>query len=285
MTDTNTSASKIAKFKQIIFELEYESFNRASRAIHCVKHPITIDTENLNKDSLVALAEKTHHSCIHFSGNCILLSLVFLFNLKAKRQLLTVGNIYPFFKGLSYIPLIKLLFNQQTFSTEQNVHGIKACEKQILESYTHTGEKFYIILREDHALNAVIINNNGTPKVQFVDTWKTSNYVPSYEDLEKKYPDDLFTIATVNADLNFQSIINTLKNPLKFNSHIDLINFKKAYVCHFQQSFFKNPWSKMKQSLDMVKTMDFVFNYAKNNPNSRTAEVIKNLNLGFSPNC
>lgn len=277
--------SNFENLKVQYFELLYSFFKRLSKAIHCVEEPIDIDTENLNKVALGILAEKTQHSFFHYSGNCSLLALVFHFNLKAKKLFLTVSNTQPFFIGLNERSILMLLFNQSKFSSQESVIGLQACEETILKNYREKGEQFFIVQTDGHSFNAVVfIDELHEPQVQYVDVWKTSNQTPSQAELRNRFSDDIrLNISTINDNFDFKSVVNTLKNPLSFNPSISLKLFKQTYLCHYQQSFFKNPWSNMKQSLESnsVESMDDVFNYAQNNPTSRTAEVITNLNLGF----
>lgn len=62
---------------------------------------------------------------------------------------------------------------------------------------------------------------------------------------------------------------------------IEFEDFQAAYKENYNAAFFKNPWSKMKTMLDeyLYHTMDEVLQHARNNPDSRTARVLKTLAL------
>ncbi|MBA2656572.1 MAG: hypothetical protein H0U70_06245 [Tatlockia sp.] len=51
--------------------------------------------------------------------------------------------------------------------------------------------------------------------------------------------------------------------------------FKRKYFEHYNSSYFSNPYSNMKEMLEKntVRNLETVIEYAKNNPNTRTAEV------------
>jgi|GEM_PF-5215628 len=58
-----------------------------------------------------------------------------------------------------------------------------------------------------------------------------------------------------------------------------LQQFKKAYYHNYQHTFFTNPFSAMKQKLNngSIKTLADVKAYAEENPESRTANILKSL--------
>lgn len=67
-----------------------------------------------------------------------------------------------------------------------------------------------------------------------------------------------------------------------FNPRIEFEEFEAAYNQNYQASFFKNPWSKMRAILDdgyLFHSMDEVFQHARENPDSRTVGVLKQLAL------
>lgn len=64
-------------------------------------------------------------------------------------------------------------------------------------------------------------------------------------------------------------------------SLIKFDEFQAAYNEKYKSELFKNPWSKMKKMLDcnLYHSMDEVFQHAINDPDSRTARVLKRLAL------
>ena len=269
---------EIESLKQQKKEFIYASVARALSALHCEKNPRSINTEKLDRQVLIKIAKKINYCMLHMSGNCTLLSSVFLFNLKAEKLLLQVGNTYPLFQGLSPIAVTKLLFEKDSFQLVGTASEVKELEKNILNAYYKTQEKFYIIHNDSHQWNAVILIENGLPVVQFVDVWKTSNPVPTSQQFAKSYSSSqIFYIKTHSEQTNYSAVVDKIKRMDATEPNINLDTFKKAYLLQYEQSFFKNPYSEMKSKLKKIKAIDEVLNYAKEYPKSRTADVLKNL--------
>lgn len=81
---------------------------------------------------------------------------------------------------------------------------------------------------------------------------------------------------------NESVLLQSNNEALKLNIHqyIQFQTFKKAYCDKFSSTFFKNPFSKMNQLLitGQVQTIEQVEAYAKEDPDSRTAEIWREMN-------
>lgn len=170
----------------------------------------TIDT--LNKNKLNKLADSINATFIHYSGNCALLAKCMLYNLKLGKNVLAVKNTYPFYQGIGENLIDLILFGQlisrypiNKFSIQASdfLSSIDEVQKMLINIFEGNGERCFIIgilpnniktsfINPGHFLNAVIIGDK--PEIVFVDAWKTSDYLPSVEQLIQRYPKSVFDI-------------------------------------------------------------------------------------------
>jgi plasmid virulence protein D len=186
---------------------------RVYRALVFQKLQQNIDVDNLSQNQLKKYARKTNAARFHFSGNCRLLSEIFMFNmLNKKGDFLSAKNIYPIFKGADEISptlfgqSLKLYLEPQEnkpkdsdhFYHNNTTHLVDQLEQRLLNCFQSTGQRvfkidastwFPIFGRIGHCFNAVILmDNTQQPYVQFVDAWRSSNPLPTKQYLSKKYP-------------------------------------------------------------------------------------------------
>jgi len=156
---------------------------RIEKALVPLNNPETIE-DDLNKEKLKKIAKDINVSTIHASGNCTLLSRCLLYNLKNKKCILGTKNTFPLNKSVNTVAANKIIFGQHLSIVQTSLRNIDDVEKSLLEAYSKTGERFYVIDAEKHSFNAVILLDQDKPYVQFVDAWKTSNPTPKRHELQ-----------------------------------------------------------------------------------------------------
>lgn len=183
--------------------LENTEANKGNRVVQALKMRKTsnpILRSELNKETLHGLAFDVNGAFLHYSGNCVLLARAFLYNLHNGSNVLSVDNTYPILQGMSSKESDKILFGKRLTTIKHNIQGINALESEILKQHARTGDIFYIVESEGfsinligyefsvgHHFNAVVLEANHSPQVQFVDAWKTSNLTPTKQDLDEKF--------------------------------------------------------------------------------------------------
>lgn len=158
----------------------------------------------LNTHVLRKIAKNVNSSKIHFSGNCVLLSRCLLYNLKKGKIFLSGQNTYPIFQAVNSIIAEKIIFGKILLKDHRELKNIDQVVDEILNRYRQTRTSFYAIdfihnnkEKNGHSFNAVVLlDDEGAPYVQFVDSWKTSNHLPSQRDLSSRYADGRFIIAS-----------------------------------------------------------------------------------------
>lgn len=158
----------------------------------------------LNRAILKHLAYCTNSSFVHYSGNCALLSTCLLFNLKYGSNILAAKNSSPFNVGLDGSASAQIIFGQDLTKSQQTFSTIAALEAEIINIFQSEGERFFKIYSEgytvpvmgecDHALNAVVLGSGTSINVIYVDAWKTSNYISSAQQLQKRYLNGAFSL-------------------------------------------------------------------------------------------
>ncbi|MCR9192174.1 MAG: T3SS effector cysteine hydrolase SpvD family protein [Gammaproteobacteria bacterium] len=180
------------------------------------KHP-NIDLEHTSKEELERYVRETNDATFHFSGNCELLADLLMYNfLNQEGSFLSAGNIYPPWKGASTIHR-QLLgqylsgYHASDDETKSNAieekkcplanmksHSINQLEKRIISCHHQTNEVLFKISASGyavqifgeigHVFNALILNDEqDNPYVQFLDSWSTTNPLPTKHDLNKKF--------------------------------------------------------------------------------------------------
>lgn len=258
----------------------YRSVSIALSALKPQSNPKPIDIDHLNREVLINLVNNTHDCLIHYSGNCGILSGALLFNLKAGQLLLRVSNSELLIRGLHRYAVNKLLFSGPgNFHTLETVTGTRQLENKLLDLYRETNERFFRINNNHHQWNAVILLEKGEPVVQFVDAWKTSNPVPSSSEFSENYaPNEIFDIELIHGRIHVPTVIKKIQSKGEVTDNFDLNTFKTCYLALSRRnlfSFFKQPFNSAEAKVEQFKTKDDVLTYAKQKPDSTTAEVLK----------
>lgn len=166
---------------------------------------------NLSQSSLAKIAKLVNSAFFHIRGNCSLLSRCLLYNLKKGQSILSSKNTFPIYLGVSEIVADQIIFGKGLSLVESGLATLADVEEAVLREYTLSGEKFYLISSSNykvplfgscgHYFNAVVLlNEAGIPFVQFVDSWKTSEIMPTREQAEKRNPFAIFEILKLDSD-------------------------------------------------------------------------------------
>lgn len=287
----------INELKAALDAISYCSIVRTLDALNCNRNASLIQS-HLNKNQLAKLAKEVNSSFLHISANCSLLSRALLFNLKAGKSAISVNNIYPIFEPANSVVTEKLIFNGQMLTeAASHICSVKDLELEIINLYKKHGEKFYVVsgthktilgLEVGHDFNAVVIEKDNKPLVQFVDAWKTSNLVPTLLDLEKRYPQPCFEIRMHIGPVNLPILENkltqkNLKPELKKTDlNFTVETFKACYLKQYRSEFFKrNSKNSMIKRIHTIKSLDEILEHAEKFPRSRTSKVIRNLRAGL----
>ncbi len=175
--------------------------------------------DELDRNILKKLAYYTNSSVVHCSGNCVLLSTCLLFNLKNGRNILAAKNSYPLKMGLSNAAAIQIIFGRN-LNVSQQFYTIEALELEIIRIFKDEGERFFKIRSDGyavplmgesgHTLNAVVVGSGSFIEVVYVDAWKTSNYLFSAQQLQKRYQKGAFSVEYHLGPLNTLTRSNVL---------------------------------------------------------------------------
>ena len=164
--------------------------------------------EQLTKKDLNKIAKKTKRCTIHYSGNCLGLSLAMFYNLKKGNIEISIGNTAPFYKGLELDSAMEEMILGSGHSFNKNMGsggwGIRdgkiITEKanannfvnQLLSAfYVNHEQRVFMIgtigKRFSHMLNAVIVGSPERPEILFVDAWRSHHRVMTAEQFIKRY--------------------------------------------------------------------------------------------------
>ena len=169
-------------------------------ALKVNKYPTIIDlnNKNISNKALKTFVADSNGALMHYSGNCVLLATLIMRNFLANdRVSLAAKNTYSIFEGIDINESTNLLLGQHLIYSRP-FNSIEELESHIIRNFNTNGERVFIILSEGykvpivgesgHAFNAVVLTDlNNKPYVQFIDAWKTSNYLPSIKELQQKY--------------------------------------------------------------------------------------------------
>lgn len=207
---------------------------RIVNALKINKKSIAFDLKNNQNDTkkLENFISDINASLFHYSGNCSLLSTVVMYNfLNTNNISLAARNTYPIMEGISQYYASEFLLGQTFTEYGGQLKTIEDLENKIIECYEKKGEQVFLISASGykvpfvgetgHCFNAVVLlDKDQKPSVQFVDAWKTSNYLPSKYDLEHKYSgkSPSYQISFCEnkeliknfSEINFKKIKNTL---------------------------------------------------------------------------
>lgn len=191
-------------------KFKYDEFSKNSanledqrivNALKINKKSSAFDLKNnqSNSKKLENFISDINASLFHYSGNCALLSTIVMYNFLNTNDIsLAAKNTYPIMEGISQDDASEFLLGQTLTEYGEKLKTIEDLENKIIECYEKKGEKVFSISASGykvpfvgetgHCFNAVVLlDKDQKPTVQFVDAWKTSNYLPSKYDLEHKY--------------------------------------------------------------------------------------------------
>ncbi|EHJ7499159.1 SPI-2 type III secretion system effector cysteine hydrolase SpvD, partial [Salmonella enterica] len=154
--------------------------------------------QNLSRDNLKQMARYVNNTYVHYSGNCVLLSACLHYNIHHRQDILSSKNTASPTVGLDCAIVDKIIFGHE-LNQSYCLNSIDEVEKEILNRYDIKRESSFIIRAENyivpiigecaHDFNAVVIcEYDKKPYVQFIDSWKTSNILPSLQEIKKHFP-------------------------------------------------------------------------------------------------
>ncbi len=143
------------------------------------------------------MAAFVNNTRIHYSGNCAVLAAAFHYNAINRLNILSVENTSSPFVGFESQVVHEVVFGKR-LKGSCCLHSLREVTEEILRRYEVDGEMFFIVAVEDyyvgflevgHDFNAVVLlDDDAKPCVQFVDTWKTSDTMPSTDRLTDRFP-------------------------------------------------------------------------------------------------
>jgi len=190
-----------------------KNVDRVTGALKTKKAPEKINSESLTEKRLAEIAKDVNGSLIHCSGNCVLLSRAMLYNLAQGKNILSVRNTTPFYEGfddsLKTSAIDRVIFGKPLTIVDEKLDSIDKVVTAVLDEFSKSKERYYLVESEGfdisiagstlfscgHDFNAVVMmDDQDKPYVQFVDAWKTSDFTPSEERMDKRYSDGIFTV-------------------------------------------------------------------------------------------
>jgi len=167
---------------------------RIMNALHFNKNNTEIKVNELNESKLNELANATNCSVVQYSGNCVLVSRCLLYNLKSGRNVLAVSNTYPILEFICNSTADKILFEKALVTYKNDgfysTSSVDGLEKGILNAFTQTGERNFIIeihhhekipligwTLPGHDMNAVVVGSGENAEVIFVDAQRPGKHI------------------------------------------------------------------------------------------------------------
>lgn len=197
-------------------------------AIKWQEHPREFKIENLNEDELESIARSTNCASWHYTANCPILSVAFLYNLKRGKTELSIDNVHPVYKPTHSGTASEIVFGQSlTLETYKEKGTAKELIQKILDIYKNTEERVFFIsvtflkkFKVGHCFNAVVLGKDENIRVVFVDVWKTlQKTVNSSAEFQKSYSRQyemlLFTSPKVVHCLKKPVLSKVTNHPLK----------------------------------------------------------------------
>lgn len=143
------------------------------------------------------MAKYVNNTHFHYSGNCALLSACLHYDIHHRQNILSSKNTTSLTVGLSGNIVDVVIFGQK-LKQSRCFHSVYEVEEEILKRNCSNNEYLFIISAENyivpivgecgHDFNAVVIyEDNKASYVQFIDSWKTNNILPSTRELKKHF--------------------------------------------------------------------------------------------------
>lgn len=192
---SKNESDEVKRTRQLPLVSTDKEEKRILSAIRWIKdHPCQFKLEELNEKKLEEIAKATNGANIHVSGNCLLLSAMFLYNLKIGKAELAGLNTYPIYIGVHPMLTGQIILGQW-LTTITALTKITKVEAEILSNFKLTGERAFIVgikytilgKHLGHSLNAVVLGEKENARVIFVDVWKSSKHIYTLQELEKRY--------------------------------------------------------------------------------------------------
>lgn len=154
--------------------------------------------QTLSKNDLEKMAKYVNKPFIHYSGNCAILSACLHYNIHYRQDIYSVKNTKSPTVGLESTLVDQVIFDQKL--KLNYFYSIDDVKNEILRRYNLNKEDFSFIISAEnyilpvigecaHDFNAVVIQEKDKdPYVQFIDSWKTFNKLPTFEELKSYFP-------------------------------------------------------------------------------------------------
>lgn len=174
---------------------------RIQQSLHQADSPLSLP-QHLSEEDLRQIAEFANYTYVHYSANCILLSACVHFNIEKNANFLRCENISSPLVGLES-DVVDLLVFGEVLSTSLYFRSLEEVSEEVLRRYEVNGEKSCIVSAENYTLpligegghdfNAVVLlDSENKPRVQYLDAWRTSQTIPSMEQLKSHFPESAF---------------------------------------------------------------------------------------------
>lgn len=193
--ESGLSKSQEEKKEERLLPSTDKNTKRILSAIKWKKKPFEFKEDKLDVTKLKNIAKKTNGATFHCSGNCTLLSMALLYNLKIGKTELKIKNTFPLHIGIDPELSKKILFSNSYTRVATFITNIDDLSSNILNLFNSTNERYSVILvhfkiaRIDfgHELNAVVLGEKENPDIAFVDAWKTSKYIYTLSEIAERY--------------------------------------------------------------------------------------------------
>ncbi|BEH98604.1 T3SS effector cysteine hydrolase SpvD family protein [Edwardsiella ictaluri] len=177
---------------------ESKDLERAKDAIRITSKEKALYPENLTKKDVKKMAKYVNNTHLHYSGNCVLLSSCLHYNIHHRQDILSAKNTASPTVGLDKEIVEQVVFGQE-LKPSHYFHSIDDVENEILNRHHINGDNSFIIRADsykvpifgecEHDFNAVVIcESDEAPRVQIIDAWKTSNTLPTLDEMKKHFP-------------------------------------------------------------------------------------------------
>ncbi len=201
----NKKNSPISEHPEYPIDKLPDEARRVADALMIQEAPREVSVDNLDQIPPKQLAKAVYSvngAAFHYSGNCALLQAVFMYNMVNPHGVILSGTNTSEPMRAVNSGMAQFLITGGPLEPVKggDIHDIDQLEEKILEHYKASGQRVFAIDAEGyqvplmgesaHGFNAVVrLDSSGEPHVQFIDAWKTSNSLPTKDDLRAKYSD------------------------------------------------------------------------------------------------
>jgi hypothetical protein len=108
------------------------------------------------------------------------------------RAELSVKNVFPIYRPPNLYKFYKIILNHlYILSSGEQTTSFAELTRKIFARYKETSDRTFIIAIDrkphGHLFNAVVLGNNESLRIVFVDAWKTKKSIYRVEEMEKRY--------------------------------------------------------------------------------------------------